>query len=662
MRKNYSIILVFGITLLFFIQLAGTLVESIYILNLMNSNLDEKALGVLFFFAPLLLLPFYRRFPRGVVWASFTVLLISRGLLPYLTTANRMLAAGLGTFASLSLFFLLMKAKPKGETLSRLGLWGSTGLALAVSLSALLRTIGYGLDYSLTTSGGWVGWGLFGVALGYWLAQLELGPLAAAPERKGGVTGALFGIYLILTLVWFAFSAPAVIARWTEGNYPLIVIAVSLLSLGSALVMLLRPQWLERVGPRGLLLLNLLFTLCLTALLLAHRVPFPPAPDSAPVVLAAPGWFAQALLVLVLLLFPVIFLDTRLFLNWIRQADPSPRDLAPGILLGSFAMILLVFANIFTNVWGYVDPVSTIFRNTFWLTYFLMAGIITLLVWRTQKAESAAETDSAGSFHWGWALLLGAIFLVTAVRAFPTQRVQDDSADRTSLVAMTFNTQQSNDDFGEKSIDAQLALIRSISPDILALQESDSARISLNNNDYVRYFADKLGYHSYYGPTPVTGTFGTAILSKYPLTNTRSVFIYSDKDETGVAEAEIEVGGHPFTIYNVHPDSSDEAMLVFAETLLERSKDKPSVIALGDYNLRDYEEAYQLIDSVYTNSWTSVYPSEIGADGVDMSGENRIDHIFISPSLEARNPMYVLPPESATDHPVHWAEITWGNP
>ncbi len=142
---------------------------------------------------------------------------------------------------------------------------------------------------------------------------------------------------------------------------------------------------------------------------------------------------------------------------------------------------------------------------------------------------------------------------------------------------MTFNTQQSNDDFGEKSVEAQLALIRQVSPDILALQESGiRARISLNNNDYVRYFTEKLGYYSYYGPTPGTGTFGTAILSKYPLQNTRSVFIFSDKDETGVAEAEIEVNGMRFTIYDVHPDSSDTAMLVFARTLVDRRRIKPT--------------------------------------------------------------------------------------
>jgi endonuclease/exonuclease/phosphatase family metal-dependent hydrolase len=83
---------------------------------------------------------------------------------------------------------------------------------------------------------------------------------------------------------------------------------------------------------------------------------------------------------------------------------------------------------------------------------------------------------------------------------------------------------------------------------------------------------------------------------------------------------------------------------------------------MGDYNLRDYEAAYQLIDQVYVNAWTSVYPSEISPDGVDMSGENRIDHIFLSHSLTAVKPTYILPPASATDHPVLWTDITWGKP
>jgi len=181
--------------------------------------------------------------------------------------------------------------------------------------------------------------------------------------------------------------------------------------------------------------------------------------------------------------------------------------------------------------------------------------------------------------------VLGILFLLTAAASLPGAHVQtiSDPA-KTSLVAMTMNVQGFNDKSGERSYDRQIALIQRASPDILTLQETDTNRISFNNNDYVRYFAEKLGYFAYYGPTPITGTYGTTILSKYPLENTRSVFMYSDTDETGLAEAEVEIGGAASTVYDVHPDSSDPAMVAFAQTLLARSNNQPNVIAMGDYN------------------------------------------------------------------------------
>jgi endonuclease/exonuclease/phosphatase family metal-dependent hydrolase len=431
---------------------------------------------------------------------------------------------------------------------------------------------------------------------------------------------------------------------------------------------------LQRISTTWLLVCNLLFTLSLTGTLLAHRVPFPPTVDSPAVVVGTPGWLQHVPLGLMLVLFPVLFLDLCVFLQCLQPITPAPGKKAkrkeaaegapagsfgPGILLSAFVLVGLVFVNIFSNVWAYIDPVSLPFRNTFWLSYCLLGVGITLLAWGGRRRKLLPRPDAAEHLPWAWVALPAAIFLATVLFALPGKRVPAADTGVTSLRAMTFNTQQSNGDDAEKSVDAQLALIRRVSPDILALQESDSARISLNNNDYVRYFSEKLGYYSYYGPTTGTGTFGTSILSKYPLLDPQAVFIYSDKDETGVAEAEIEVNGLRFSIFNVHPDSSDEAMLVFAETLVKRAADKPYAIALGDYNLRDYEEAYQWVDQHLTNAWTSIYPSEISDAGVDMSGENRIDHIFLSSSLQAVDPTYILPPESATDHPVHWTDIIW---
>jgi endonuclease/exonuclease/phosphatase family metal-dependent hydrolase len=658
MKNIFPRVIAFGLFFLFFIQLTGILVESIYILDLMNTSLDAKVLGILFFFSPALMLPFRKKFPKWTVWLFFSLLFVFRGITPYLNTNGRFYAAGLGVGTALLLFPLLTNSKPQKETQSQTSSPASAGLALAIGLSVLLRTLNYSLDLSLTPGGGWIGWGL-GLIFAWTLTQLTWDEEHATPRSNGTVVSALLGIFLTLTLAYFAFSAPAVIARWTQGNYVAIVTTVSLLAVGWIFLALGKAEFLERISRASLLLWNLLFTLSLTGTILAHRISFPSTPDSPTVVVGSPNWLQQIPLVLMLLSFPVIFVNLSLFFNTLQKENPSPQAMIPGMLIGSTALILLVFINIFTNVWGYVAPVSTIFRNQFYLPYLLIAGIVTLLGWSQRPVEVRPASGPGGGVSFVWTVLLGAILLGTGVSALRTERVQSRDANKKSLIVMTYNIQEANDGFAERAYDRQLALIQKISPDILALQESDSARISLNNNDYVRYYAAKLGYFAYYGPTTVTGTFGTAILSKYPLQNARAAFTFSDVDEVGTAEAEVSVGGRVFTIYDVHPDGSDAARLRFASSVLERSRGKPGVIILGDFNLRDNEEAFQLFAAVYVNAWTSVYPSGIGADGMDMSGRKRIDHIFFSPDLFAQNPIYILPPGSATDHPVHWTAIGW---
>ncbi len=661
MRKPAPLILAAAVLILFVIQSAGTLVESIYILDLLNTSLDEKVLGILFFFSPLVALPFFRKSPHWLSWILFALLFITRGLVPHLGTSMRMVASGLASGAALGLLWLLLTARHgAAETQERTG-WAA-GLALAVSLSTLLRTTGRGVEYSLTPAGAWTGW-LLAALLGLCLLQFEWSQKAVPqPSPRNGLLAPMLGIYLVLILVWFAFSAPAVIVRWTQSDYLPVVAAISLLSLLWVWLSLQFPGWMGRVSARSLFVWNLFFTLALVGTLLAHQVAFPPDLSSPAVVISAPSFWQQIPLVGMLLLFPVIFLDMRLFIGQLQQAALSTRQLAGGIILGGMLMVLLVFAYIFTNIWGYVAPISTLFRNLFWLPFLLLAGGISLLAWAGSHELPILTTDAPLERQRAWSIGLAVVFIVTLIFAWPVHKAPAVEVEKNSLVAMTYNVQQFNTEDGQKSFLQQLELVRQVNPDILALQESDSARIAFNNNDYVHYFAEQLGYYAYYGPTPVTGTFGTAILSKYPLQNPRAVFTFSDEDEIGVAEADVEINGKRVTLFNVHPDGSKEAKMIFAHTVLARVMEQPSVIVLGDFNMRDTDETYPLFDGALINAWTSVYPTKISPDGVDMSGRNRIDHIFTSADLHARNPQYLLPPASFTDHPTHWSELWWENP
>ena len=637
MQTKILRITMLSLVVLFFIQMAGTLVESIYILNLLNTALDEKALGLLFFFSPVVLLFWRKNFPRWLAPLSLVVLVIARGVTPYLPTAGRMMASGIATGVALWLLIILLP-----QMAGKRALQGSAAFALATALSVLLRTVGRGLDHSLTVSGSWIGWLLvLLMAVCYWLLRKKQAPADVSLDVASG-----FGLMLLMTLLLFSFSAPSAVARFFDGDYVLIVSLTSLLSLAYVGIVLLRPAWIETLlSKRSLLgLLNLLFVLALQATFLVHRVNFPPTPESAMVVVTPPTFVQQIPLLITLLLLPVVYVNVAFFLQRPARKVVKSSAFTTGVVLGALALVLLIFMLIFTNVWGYVEPVSPFFRNMFWLPFALMTGATMLLVFlrNTIIREKPASGKSAVSPL--VSAFLAVSFLLTAGFAWWTTRTPQVPPDKTSLTVMTYNIQQANDEEGERSYLRQLEIIREIDPDILALQENDSTRVSLNNNDYVRYYASQLGYYSYFGPTTTTGTYGTAILSRYPLENVRTVFSYSDKDEIGTAVAEIVVDGQRFTIFNVHPDGSDAAMLAFADALLAHSQGLDRVIAPGDYNLRHTEEAYQRIAAVYHNVPGS---------------EGHIDHIFLSHDLQMVDPVYIPAPQSATDHPLLYVTVRW---
>jgi endonuclease/exonuclease/phosphatase family metal-dependent hydrolase len=101
----------------------------------------------------------------------------------------------------------------------------------------------------------------------------------------------------------------------------------------------------------------------------------------------------------------------------------------------------------------------------------------------------------------------------------------------------------------------------------------------------------------------VTGTYGTAILSKYPLKNTRSVFTFSNVDEVGTSVAEITFKDKQICVVCAHPCGNDYSDKAFTDTLLQTVSEYDYVIAMGDYNMRETEAYYSQIVKVLNDSW-----------------------------------------------------------
>ena len=221
----------------------------------------------------------------------------------------------------------------------------------------------------------------------------------------------------------------------------------------------------------------------------------------------------------------------------------------------------------------------------------------------------------------------------------------------TSIRIMTYNIQQGYDAEGKKNLAGQLAEVRKVNPDILGLQESDTARVANGNVDAVRYFADNLQMYSYYGPTTTTGTFGIALLSKYPIRNPKTFFMYSIGEQTAAIHAEISANDQTYQIFVTH--LGNDGPIVQLENILTRLPTSGNVIVMGDFNFRPATDQYKLITQTLADAWLLRWPN--GKETPGLSMEKRIDHIFLSSAISVLEAEYIASP--ASDHPYLYAVV-----
>ncbi len=530
-RKTALAPIFFALFFLFFLQLLTAFIEATYTFGLLSTSLPPEVASVVLFFTPFLLLPFRRGLPRRVLLFLALLALVCRAALPLLNPAGKMLVAGLGT-GNFLLFLPAWLSHPAGGLIAKSDRSMGLGLALSVAGMILFKAVNSGVDISLQPITG-IALALVGAALlPTAITEGERLPETEAEKRPsasfGRVTGLSLGITGTLALVYFAFASPNVIARWTGAPY-LAVLSACLFAL-TVYAGLHAGGWLwQKLSLPVLLVWNGVFTAALTLTILAHQVDFPADPGAYPLAEGVvPAW-ANAALYLALLTFPVLLADFTLFVSALGGGRVSPQVMGAGFGLAALFLLALIFGHVFTTVYDYIPVVGPPFRNRFWLVHFiaaLAAGLPIFLLGRAARARLVSSSSPGNPWLWLTAVgLIGAVALGCAsLRSLNLGYLTLDS----DLRVMTYNVQQGYSETGEKNYAGQLAVIRAQNPDIVTLQESDTNRPAGGNEDLVRYFADALGMHAYYGPKTVTGTFGIALLSHYLLQDAQTVYLFSE--------------------------------------------------------------------------------------------------------------------------------------
>ena len=663
-RKSLMDLALMSLLFLFFFQLLSDFVEAIYAFGLMGTNIPVEIVFVFFFFSPLLLV----LLPKGISgWPLIVVgeiMLVGRLAEALLDTRGKMIFAGLGVACFLVFFpcyyFKERKGSPGDPSrASNIGL----SLTFALLLSMLFRTLGSGFDVSTFGWSQTIGWVLL-IAAGLLLIMVKApavlndrAPLEDKRPLSSGKTIVFsLGIISVLLLGYFVFSSPYVIARWTGASHLLIIAMLALMILLSGLMAILKPQFLMKIKPIVLMIWNGLFVATLTLTILAHQVKFPITAEGYPLMEPPVIWLHGIPMFLLILLCPVIVVDLARFVHELVVGKPSCRSLGAGFSVASLYFFLMVFAQVFTTVYDYIPVIGPFFRDKFWFV-FLVAGLILVVpVPFLGKSPLQEAYTSNLTGRRALSVLIAGLALTTILSAWiTTARPAEPAVSPTSLKIITYNIQQGYNKAGVKAFAQQLELFREVDADLIGLQESDTARIAGGNADIVQYFADNLDMYAYYGPKTVTGTFGIALLSKYPIDQPRTAFMHSIGEQTAMIQAQIQAGEQTFNVFVTHLGNGGP--IVQQEAVMKIVKDQNHVILMGDFNFRPDTDQYRLTTDVLFDSWLLKWPQGNRGQGIDPG--KRIDHIFISmeSGIKVAESEYLAGPQS--DHPAMITTIDW---
>lgn len=540
---------------------------------------------------------------------------------------------------------LLFDHGQRGETNRAvdIGLGVSAGLALSICFRAWNSGVDPALllayrviEIALAIIAGWLFW--------RHVHQPDRPTTSIETLRSGFFTiaGLVLGLIAALTLLYFAFTSPNVIARWTDGNY-LLIFGIVVFAL---IVCVASFKWLLRLPRSVILAWNVIFVIALSTTLLAYQINFPADPSGYPLPEPiAPAWSSISL-VLTCLLFPVILLDLTLYSRELIARRPALRTLGGAFTLGALFLLIMIFAQVFTTVYDYIPVAGPLFRDRFWLV-FCVAGVVMLLPMFLIRSKASTTEMNLSKAGMGLIVLIGAAAVIGVyVRSFAFFPLPPFGFPPTSRV-LTYNIQQGYNADGQLNYLGQLALMRNLNPDIIGLQETDTNRIAGGNSDLVRYFADNLGYYSYYGPKTVAGTFGIALLSRYPIENPRTVYLYSEGEQTAALIAQIG----SFNVVVTH--LGNDGPIVQQQALLQEIGGSSSVLAMGDFNFAPDTEQYRLTRTKLDDAWLLKWPQGVDDRGHDP--RDRIDHFFVSPGTRVNDATYLTTPDS--DHPALLVEI-----
>lgn len=235
---------------------------------------------------------------------------------------------------------------------------------------------------------------------------------------------------------------------------------------------------------------------------------------------------------------------------------------------GFFIYNIMLLFHVWVVAYAFVPGGPLVREHTDWvmLTTWLLigAGVVDINnIKNSRRAGKRPVMSSAPRSHRKYHVaslgVLNLLFLGAAFLRFPTNDYKPYHPDESLITAGIWTIHFSLDNDMWSSEQRMRDLIKELELDVVGLLESDNQRIIMGNRDTTQYLAEDLGMYVDYGPGPNKHTWGSALLSKFPILNSTHHLLPSPVGELAPAiHATIDAYGQLVDVFVFHSGQEED--------------------------------------------------------------------------------------------------------
>ncbi|KAL8909170.1 MAG: hypothetical protein Q9207_000344 [Kuettlingeria erythrocarpa] len=261
--------------------------------------------------------------------------------------------------------------------------------------------------------------------------------------------------------------------------------------------------------------------------------------------------------------------------------------------LGFLIYNIMVLAHVWVVAYAFVPGGPLMREHTDWVMtatmFFLAAGIYAIPRAANGKRRTRPAVNvlnRSASYYTYVLVIVELIALAVSYLRFPTNDYVPYHKDDKVITAGIWTIHFSLDNDMWSSERRMRDLIKELEVDVIGLLESDLQRIIMGNRDATQYLAEDLGMYVDYGPGPNKHTWGSALLSKFPILNSTHHLLPSPVGELAPAiHATLDAYGELVDVVVFHSGQEEdvEDRRLQSEYLAKLMRESPRPLILLSY-------------------------------------------------------------------------------